>query len=141
MSDQQGTVIETAATEAVQTPVEEAGTDASVKKGLVIVVLLIVVSLSWYMFADRYTPYTDQARLEGYIVGVAPQVSGIVREVWVANNQLVDVGQKLFQIDPTQYEIALQKAKSDLESAKRKIDSGNAAVDAARANLVAAQAN
>lgn len=141
MSDQEGTVIETTNADATQAPTEETGTDPAVKKGLIIVVALIVVTLLWVMLADRFSPYTDQARLEGYIVGVAPQVSGIVREVWVTNNQSVELGQKLFQIDPTQYEIALQKAQSDLESAKRQINSGSAAVDAARANLVAAEAN
>lgn len=142
MSDQEATAIDTARDEVTtETPGTEVGADPSVKKGLLIVVALIMVTLTWYLFADRFTPHTDQARLEGYIVGVAPQVSGIVREVWVKNNQSVEIGQKLFQIDPRQYEIALEKARSDLESAKRQIDSGNAAVDAARANLVAAEAN
>lgn len=151
MRDQEGTTIESTGIETRvgestannESPVlsVEAGADPSVKKGLVSVVSLIVVTLTWYLFADRFTPYTDQARIEGYIVGVAPQVSGIVQEVWVSNNESVEVGQKLFQIDPAQYEIALQKAQSDLQSARRQIDSGSAAVDAARANLVAAEAN
>lgn len=141
MSDQEEMVIDTASDEPVQAPAAEPATDKFVKKGLLAVVSLIVLTLAWYLFAERFTPYTTQARLEGYIVGVAPQVSGVVREIWVSNNQSVEIGQKLFQIDPTQYEIALAKANSSLESAQRQIDSGNAAVDAARANLVAAQAN
>ena len=141
MSDQEEMVIDTAGDDPVQAPATDTGTDQSVKKGLLAVASLIVLTLSWYMFAERFTPYTTQARLEGYIVGVAPQVSGVVREIWVSNNQSVEIGQKLFQIDPAQYEIALAKANSDLESAQRQIDSGNAAVDAARANLVAAKAN
>lgn len=141
MSDQEEMVIDTVSDDPVQAPATQPATDKSVKKGLLAVVSLIVLTLSWYLFAERFTPYTTQARLEGYIVGVAPQVSGVVREIWVSNNQSVETGQKLFQIDPTQYEIALAKANSNLESAQRQIDSGNAAVDAARANLVAAKAN
>ena len=141
MSDQEEMVIDTVSDDPVQAPATQPATDKSVKKGLLAVVSLIVLTLSWYLFAERFTPYTTQARLEGYIVGVAPQVSGVVREIWVSNNQSVEIGQKLFQIDPTQYEIALAKANSNLESAQRQIDSGNAAVDAARANLVAAKAN
>ncbi len=141
MSDQEEMVIDTVSDDPVQASAMEPATDKSVKKGLLAVVSLIVLTLSWYLFAERFTPYTTQARLEGYIVGVAPQVSGVVREIWVSNNQSVEIGQKLFQIDPTQYEIALAKANSNLESAQRQIDSGNAAVDAARANLVAAKAN
>ena len=141
MSDQEEMVIDTVSDDPVQAPATHPATSKSVKKGLLAVVSLIVLTLSWYLFAERFTPYTTQARLEGYIVGVAPQVSGVVREIWVSNNQSVEIGQKLFQIDPTQYEIALAKANSNLESAQRQIDSGNAAVDAARANLVAAKAN
>ena len=141
MSDQEEMVIDTVSDDPVQAPATHPATDKSVKKGLLAIVSLIVLTLSWYLFAERFTPYTTQARLEGYIVGVAPQVSGVVREIWVSNNQSVEIGQKLFQIDPTQYEIALAKANSNLESAQRQIDSGNAAVDAARANLVAAKAN
>ncbi len=141
MSEQEDTLKNTDNEEAMPEPVEAAAVDPSVRKGLILVVTLIVTTLVWYLAADRFTPYTDQARVEGYVVGVAPQVSGVVRDVWVSNNEFIEVGQKLFQIDPTQYEIALDKAKSDLEQAQRQIDSGDAAVDGARANLLAAQAN
>jgi multidrug resistance efflux pump len=75
------------------------------------------------------------------VVGVAPKVAGLVTELWVENNQEVEEGQRLFQIDPSQYRIAVEKARSDLETAYRQVDAGNAAVAAARANLLAAQAN
>ncbi len=113
----------------------------TVKRGGLVVASLIILSLCWYLLADRYTPYTDQARVRGYVVGVAPQVAGIVRDVSVKNNQQVEEGDQLFRIDPSQYEIALTKARSDLENAKRQVDAGDAAVEAARANLRAAQAN
>ncbi len=102
---------------------------------------LIAVSLLWYLLADRMTPYTDQARIQGYVVGVAPQVSGIVREIWVQDNQQVKAGDRLFSIDPLQYEIALERARSDLENTRRQVEAGDAAVEAARANLSSAQAS
>jgi multidrug resistance efflux pump len=114
---------------------------ASVSKGSLIVLSVILFSLVWYLLADRFTPYTSQARVQGYVVGVAPKVAGLVTEVWVENNQEVEEGQRLFQIDPDQYRIALKKARSDLETARRQVDAGSAAVEAARANLVAARAN
>src|SRR5210317_2240441 len=78
----------------------------SVKKGTGLIALVILLSLSWYLVADRFTPYTSQARVQGYVVGVAPKVAGVVTEVWVSNNQEVQADQRLFQIDPSQYEIA-----------------------------------
>ena len=121
------------------TPIEQA--KRTIHVGRLVVLGLILGSLIWYLIADRYTPYTSQARLDGYVVGVAPKVAGLVTQVWVENNQRVDAGQKLFQIDTSQYEIALEKAQSDLETTQRQVDAGDAAVEAARANLDAAKAN
>jgi len=113
----------------------------SVKRGRVALAVAILLTLTLYLLADRFTPYTTQARVDGYVVGVAPQVAGIVAKVWVANNQEVAEGEPLFEIDPSQYRIALNRARSDLENARRQVGAGSAVVDASRANLLAAQAN
>ena len=113
----------------------------SVKKGALFIILLIILSLIWYLLSDRFTPYTSQAQVQGYVVGVAPKIAGVVTEVWVKNNQEVEIEQPLFEIDPSQYRIALESARSDLENAQRQVDAGTAGVDAARANLRAALAN
>jgi multidrug resistance efflux pump len=65
----------------------------------------------------------------------------VVTQVWVANNREVEAGQPLFEIDPSQYRIALDKAQSELDNARRQVDAGSASVQAARANLRAALAN
>ncbi len=72
---------------------------------------------------------------------MAPKVAGVVTQVWVSNNQEVEANQPLFQIDPSQYEIALSKAQSDLDNARSQVAAGSAGVESARANLRAAQAN
>jgi len=114
---------------------------ASVRKGGLIVVGVIALSLLLYLLADRYTPYTSQARIEGYVVGVAPKVAGAVTKMSVRNNEPVKLGQALVEIDSSQYRIALDKARSDLASARKQFGAGGAAVEAARASLQAARAN
>ena len=69
--------------------------------------ILIVASLAWYFVSDRLTPYTSQARVQAFVVPVAAEVSGTVLKVYVKNNDEVQPGQRLFDIDPTQYRIAL----------------------------------
>ena len=113
----------------------------AVKRGGLVIGAVILFSLVWYLASDRYTPSTTQARVQGYVVGVAPQVSGIVTAVPIDNNQEVKAGQVLFRIDPSQYEIALAKAQSDYENALRQVEAGDAGVEAARANLRASLAN
>ena len=120
---------------------EEVAAATSVKKGVLIILLMILLSLVWYLLADRFTPYTSQARIQGYVVGVAPKVAGLVTDVWVKNNQEVEEGQRLFAIDPSQYEIALQRAESDLQNARNQVGAGSAGVESAKANLRSALAN
>ena len=112
----------------------------SVKKGTLIVLGLIVISLVWYLLADRFTPYTQQARIQGYVVGVAPKVAGLVTDIWVKNHELVKIDQPLFQIDVSQYQIALNRAESDLQNTEYQVGAGTAGIESARANLRAALA-
>jgi multidrug resistance efflux pump len=120
---------------------ESASPAAPVNKARLLVILLIVSSLVWSLLADRFTPSTTQARVAGYVVGVAPRVAGLVTRVFVTNNTRVEKGQKLLEIDRSVYDIALAKARSDLETVRRQVGAGSSAVDAARASLKAAEAN
>ena len=115
--------------------------DKAINRGTRTVAIVILLSLVWYISADRLTPYTSQARIEGFVVGVAPKVAGLVTKVFVANNTRVDVGQPLFELDRADYEIALDRARSELEKARNQVQAGDASVTAARAGLDAALAN
>ncbi len=109
--------------------------------GTIIVVMLIFVSLAWYFVSDRLTPYTSQARVQAFVVPVAAEVSGTVLKVHVKNNDEVQRGQPLFDIDPTQYRIALARSRSDYASVSLSVSAATSAVDAARASLQAAVAS
>ncbi len=122
-------------------PAERKATAEAVNKGALAILALILLSLVWYLLADRFTPYTSQARVQGYVVGVAPKVAGAVTRVWAHNNQQVEAGEPLFEVDPSQYEIALNSARSELENAQRQVGAGSAGVESAQAKLRGAQAN
>ncbi len=113
----------------------------SVKRGSLLVAALILSSLCWYLAADRLTPYTRQARVQGFVVGVAPRVSGLVTEVWVRNDQRVAAGDPLFQVDPTDYEIALARARAGLADSRARLAAAEAEVETARSRLDAALAS
>ncbi|QXH37691.1 HlyD family secretion protein [Pseudomonas muyukensis] len=105
------------------------------------ILLVIAVSLLWYLLADRFTPYTQQARLQAYVVAVSAEVAGQVRRVAVGNNQPVRRGELLFELDPAQYRIALARAEADYEAARRQVGAHSAGIDSAQAALAAAEAN
>jgi multidrug resistance efflux pump len=126
---------------------QDTATDGSPKAnrgsriGAGVIAGLIFLSLLLYFVGDRLTPYTSQARVEAFVVPVAAEVSGKVLAVHIRNNDEVKPGQPLFDVDPEQYEIALQRARSDYESVRRSVNASAAGVDAARASLETAQTN
>ena len=109
--------------------------------GAIVVLVLIVASLAWYFVSDRLTPYTSQARVQAFVVSVAAEVSGRVAKVHVKNNDDVQQGQPLFDIDPAQYRIALQRSRSDYQSVRHSVNASVLGVEAAKAALQAAVAN
>ncbi|KRC68257.1 Multidrug resistance protein MdtN [compost metagenome] len=130
-----------AATPAAPPPAAPPPAADPAKKGIRWVVLLIAVSLVWYLLADRYTPYTQQARVEAFVVPVASEVSGRVNKVYVRNNQDVQAGAVLFDVDAEHYRIAVDRARADLDATRRQIGASTAGIDSAQASLRAAQAN
>jgi multidrug resistance efflux pump len=101
---------------------------------------LIVVLLVLHLVADRFTPYSNQGRMYAYVVGVAPEVGGLVDRVAVRNNQVVRRGALLFSLDKAQYEITAQKARADISAVTRENAGADAGIRVANANLEAARA-
>ena len=104
---------------------------------LIIVALLFI----WYVAADRIAPWTDQARVQAYVIPIVPQVSGRVIEVNVIKDQVVEPGHVLLKIDPSDYQLAVQAAEAALELAGQEIGAGTATVTTAQAKLVEAITN
>ena len=122
-------------------PTEQKPPADPVNKGVKWVIGMIALSLLWYLLADRFTPYTQQARVQAFVVPVASEVAGRVTRVLVRDNQMVEAGEVLFEVDPEQYQIAVERARADLESTRRQIAASTAGIDSALASLRAAQAN
>ena len=102
---------------------------------------LALVLLAWYLVSDRFTPYTTQARVDAFVVPIAPQVAGELVAVDVSNNTYVKKGDRLAQIDPERYEVAVAQSQAQLDVTVQNLRSSSASVDAAAANVDAARAN
>jgi len=123
---------------ATQEPAPKAGGGSRV--GAIIVLVLIVFSLTWYFVSDRLTPHTSQARVQAFVVPVAAEVAGQVLKVHVKNNDEVQAGQALFDIDPEPYRITLQRSRSDYETVRRSFNASGSTVEAAQAGVQSAKA-
>jgi membrane fusion protein (multidrug efflux system) len=69
----------------------------------------------WHYYSIRES--TDDAQIDGHIVPVSSRVQGTVTSVTVDDNQFVQAGQVLVQLDPKDYEVALAKTEADLADA------------------------
>ena len=89
----------------------------------------IVVGLAlWDYYMEA--PWTRDGRVRADVVGVAPDVSGLVTEVMVEDNQVVKRGDVLFRIDPERFTLALRQAEAMVEG--KKATATQAAADYAR---------
>jgi multidrug resistance efflux pump len=85
----------------------------SARAWVLFILLVIVALVAYYVLSDRYTPLTTDAYLQAYVIQVAPRVEGQVVQVPVQENQVVQKGDLLFEIDrrPFQHRVELLVAK------------------------------
>lgn len=106
-----------------------------------IILLLCLLIFTGHILADKYTPYTSNGRIEAYVVPIVPQVSGVLTEVNVENNQLVTGQQVLAVVDSSKYQLAVQKTEADLEQATQSSAVDLSGVTTAQAGVAEAEAN
>ncbi|MBT8126518.1 MAG: biotin/lipoyl-binding protein, partial [Gammaproteobacteria bacterium] len=105
------------------------------------VLIVVAILFIWYVVADRIAPWTDQARVQAYVIPIVPLVSGRVVEVNVVKDQVVEPGHELLKINTSDYELKVQAAEAALELAGQEIGAGTATVTTAQAKLVEAITN
>ena len=75
--------------------------------------LALIGGAYWYVTGGRVMS-TDDAYVNAEMVGISTDVSGIVQQINVAENQHVDNGQALYRLDPGRFQIALDNARANL---------------------------
>jgi len=78
---------------------------------LVVVTVAAIVTWQFWVYY-MVEPWTRDGRVRADVVGVTPDVSGLVTEVLVHDNQQVRTGDLLFRIDSARFELALRQAEA-----------------------------
>ena len=119
----------------------------SKKKPVIIIAgvgLLAVIGGFLYWQYNQTHISTDDAYVAGSIYSVSFRIPGTVAKVLVHDNQLVESGQALVSLDPTDYEVAYKQAQANLENIKARWASAQIAVplesDQTRARVDESQA-
>jgi len=106
----------------------------------VIAFCIVLISVLLYWEYAKKHPSTEDAYVQANIVHIAPQISGPISAIYIKNNQLVDKGQKLFEIDKAPFEIAKNAAKAQLDLTQQQVAALQQAVESAKALLSERQA-
>lgn len=114
---------------------------AGLRRITLIAVAIAVVIFFYYVIADRTTPFTGDARVQAFILRVAPELNGRVETVGVVDNQVVEEGAELFGLERTPFEIAVRQAQARLEQAGQGVGASTAEVELAQARLDEARAS
>jgi len=88
---------------------------------MVSVPVLLVAGAAWYYVANDHYVSTDNAYVRQDKVSVSPQITGVLVEVGVRENQQVKAGQMLFRIDPEPFRIAIAQADASIAAAEVKV--------------------
>lgn len=111
-----------------------------VRRLTVVALLFATFLFGWYVLADRFAPWTDQARVQAFVVPIAPEISGRVEKVHVLQDQPVAEGDLLIEIDPRDYELAVADAEAALELAGQDIGASTDEVAVVEAKVTQARA-
>ena len=101
--------------------------DKRIRIGLA-VVAVVAIGVGIWLWTTRGRESTDDAQIDSHVTQVAARVGGTITQVAVDDNQVVDAGALLVQLDPRDYQVALDRARAELADAE-------AAAQAAESNV------
>ena len=87
---------------------------------VLIIFAAVVLVLCVWRIIERH-PRTDDATARANVVAIVPRVRGQIIKLCVEDNQAVREGDLLFEIDPDDYKLALEKANADLAALDEQI--------------------
>jgi membrane fusion protein (multidrug efflux system) len=82
------------------------------------VVLLLGLGAGVWAWTTAGREHTDDAQVDAHVTQVAARVGGTVTQVAVNDNQIVEAGTLLVQLDPRDYQVAVDKARAELADAE-----------------------
>jgi membrane fusion protein, multidrug efflux system len=109
---------------------------------LLITIAAAILSLGGVQFWKFLQSYqdTDDAQVDGYLDPISTRINGTVSAVYVDNNKSVKAGQLLLQLDPRDYQVAVEQARAQLAQAQADFNSARQQYVSAVATIHQAEA-
>jgi membrane fusion protein, multidrug efflux system len=98
------------------------------RRGVIFIVLgILIIAAGIFYWRSTFTEDTDDAQINGHLIQISSRINGTVIKINVDENQYVTKGTVIAELDPADYQVAVENAE--------------AAVASAKANAVAAKVN
>jgi membrane fusion protein (multidrug efflux system) len=99
------------------------------RRGIIAVVVVVLAAVAvalWWR--STFTENTDDAQVNGHLIQVSSRINGQVLKVEVKENQLVKAGDLIAELDPADYQVAVENAEAALASAQANAAAASVAV-------------
>jgi membrane fusion protein (multidrug efflux system) len=80
-------------------------------------VIILIGAVAYWFYSHGYES-TDDAQIDGHLIGITARIDGDVKAVSVEEDQSVQAGQLLVELDPRDYQVALEQAEAQLLKAQ-----------------------
>ena len=87
--------------------------------GIVLLVLL-GAAIGWHLYSRRVED-TDDAQVDGHLNPIAARIDGTIKAVYVDDNQRVEGGALLMELDPSDDQVALKQAQAQHDQARAQL--------------------
>jgi len=96
-------------------------------KLIVLGIVVIALAIGGYFLLGYLDSYesTDDAQVDGHIDSVSSRINGTVTAVHFEDNQQVQAGQLLVELDPRDYQVAIEQAQAELSAAQQQVSAQN----------------
>jgi membrane fusion protein (multidrug efflux system) len=96
------------------------------RRGIIFVVLaVLVVAGLGFWWHSTYFEDTDDAQVSGHLIQVSARIAGQVQKVYVDENQFIHKGDPIVDLDPRDFQVAVENAQASLASAQANAAAAN----------------
>jgi membrane fusion protein, multidrug efflux system len=90
----------------------------------IIGIVVLVGAIGFWLYSSTYES-TDDAEVDGHLNGVTARIDGVIKGVYVEENQTIQVGQLVAEMDSRDYQVALEQAQAQFLKAQADLRAEN----------------
>jgi membrane fusion protein (multidrug efflux system) len=87
------------------------------------IVMVIIVGVALFWWRSTFYEDTDDAQINGHLIQISSRIAGQVIKVYVEENSEVKAGQTIAELDPKDFQVAVEQDEANLQAAEAAYES------------------